>query len=70
MTMDEVSYCNIHTSGSIGVNCIATKLYLGGGTTLGFLWVKELAWSSAFGSATAEIGTLGDSPKVFRRKNR
>ncbi len=37
MAMDEVRYCNIHTSGSIGVNCIATKLHLDDGTALDFL---------------------------------
>ncbi len=65
MAMDEVSYCNIHTSGSIGVNQIATKLHLGGRTALGFLRVKERAWRSASGSATAETRTLGDSPMVL-----
>ncbi len=70
MAMDEVSYCNIHMSGSIGVNCFAAKLHLGGRTALGFLQVKGRAWSSVFGGATAETGTLGDSPKAFRRKNR
>jgi hypothetical protein len=69
--MDEVRYCNIHTSGSIGVNCIATKLHLDDGTTLDFLpRVKEQAWTASW-SATAETGTLGDSPRALQgRKTR
>jgi hypothetical protein len=73
MAMDEVCYCNIHTSGSIGVNCIATKLHLDNGTALDFLpRVKERAWSTtALWSATAETGTLGDSPRALQgRKTR
>jgi len=51
MAMDEVCYCNIHTSGSIGVNRIATKLHLCEGSALDFLspWVKERAWSTVRG---------------------
>ncbi len=64
MALDEVCYCNIHTSGSIGVNCIATKLHLDDGTALDFLpRVKEQAWT-ALKSATAETGTLGDGRKT------
>ncbi len=65
MAMDEVCYCNIHTSRSIWVNCIATKLHLGENTTLGFLLVKEQAWSTASRSATADSGTLVDRPRLF-----
>ena len=71
--MDEVCYCNIHMSGSIGVNRIATKLHLCDGSTLDLLspWVKERAWSNASWSATAETGTLGDSPRALQgRKKR
>ena len=69
MAMDEVCYCNIHTSGSIGVNRIATELHLGDGSALDFLspWMKERAWSTDLWSATtAETGTLGDSPRALQ----
>ena len=49
MAMDEVRYCDIHTSGSIGVNRIATKLHLGDRTALRFLLAKERAWSVLLG---------------------
>ncbi len=62
---DEVCYCNIHTSRSIWVNCIATKLHLGDNTTLGFLQVKEQAWSTASRSTTADTGTLINRPRSF-----
>jgi hypothetical protein len=74
MSMDEVRYCKIHTSGSIGVNRIATKLHLGDRTALRFLLAKEQAWSSASRSVlTADTGSLGDRPRAFQeegRKNR
>jgi hypothetical protein len=71
MAMDEVRYCNIHTSGSIGVNPIATKLHLNDGNALDFLSrVKERAWSTALWSATAETGTLGDSPRALQGRTR
>ena len=69
MAMDEVRYCNIHTSARIRVDCISTKLHLGDGTTLGFLpWIKEQAWRmSGSAGTTAETGTLlGDSPRTLQ----
>ncbi len=71
MAMDEVRYCNIHTSGSIGVNRIVTKLHLDDGNALDFLpQVKEQAWSTASWSAAAETGTLGDSPRALQGRTR
>ncbi len=66
MAMDEVCYCNINTSGSIGVNCIGTKLHLDNGTTLDFLpCVKEQAWTASW-SATAELELLVTAQERFR----
>ena len=71
MAMDEVHYCDIHTSGSIGVNRIATKLHLGDRTALRFLLAKERAWSSASRSVlTADTGSLGDRPRAFQGRKR
>ncbi len=74
MAMDEVRSCNIHTSWSIGVNQVATKLHLGDGSALDFLpppRVKEQAWNTGSWSAATETGTRGHSPRALQgRKSR